>query len=130
MVAAGISRFASLLDSFFQDRFANPVLRNIVQEDLETGYHRNPTDNPTYFTDAYLHRPEVLSSEVVEAGFQHQATLAVQGPAWLFESFKNYWADPNLRDTVFGFDSQGRSRTVHTRCERAYSCNRHKIEQL
>ena len=100
MVAAGISRFASLLDSFFQDRFANPVLRNIVQEDLETGYHRNPTDNPTYFTNAYLHRPEVLSSEVVEAGFQHQATLAVQGPAWLFESFKNYWADPNLRDTV------------------------------
>ena len=100
MVAAGISRFASLLDSFFQDRFANPVLRNIVQEDLETGYHRNPTDNPTYFTDAYLHRPEALSSEVVEAGFQHQAMLAVQGPAWLFESFKNYWADPNLRDTV------------------------------
>ena len=100
MVAAGISRFASLLDSFFQDRFANPVLRNIVQEDLETGYHRNPTDNPTYFTDAYLHRPEALSSEVVEAGFQHQATLAVQGPAWLFESFKNYWADSNLRDTV------------------------------
>ena len=100
MVAAGISRFASLLDSFFQDRFANPVLRNIVQEDLETGYHRNPTDNPKYFTDAYLHRPEALSSEVVEAGFQHQATLAVQGPAWLFESFKNYWADLNLRDTV------------------------------
>ena len=62
MVAAGISRFASLLDSFFQDRFANPVLRNIVQEDLETGYHRpTPTDNPTYFTDAYLHRPEAYS---------------------------------------------------------------------
>jgi hypothetical protein len=42
----------------------------------------------------------MLSSEVVEAGFQHQATLAVQGPTWLFESFKKYWADPNLRDTV------------------------------
>ena len=97
MVAAGISRFASMLDSFFQDRFRNPVHIDIVQNDLETGYHRNPTEDPNYFTDAYLHRPEELSSEVVEAGFQHQATLAVEGPAWLFESFKNYWTDPDLR---------------------------------
>ena len=100
MVVAGISRFASLLHSFFEDRFRNPVLRDIVQEDLETGYHRNPTEDLKYFTDAYLHRPEALSSEVAEAGFQHQATLAVQGPAWIFESFKNYWTDPDLRLVV------------------------------
>ena len=100
MVAAGISRFASMLDSFFEDRFRNPVHMDIVQNDLETGYHRNLTENLQYFTDAYLHRPEILSSEVTEAGFQHQATLAVEGPAWLFESFENYWADPDLRPVV------------------------------
>jgi hypothetical protein len=100
MVAAGISRFASMLDSFFQDRYRNAVFIDMVRADLETGYHRNPTEDLKYFTDAYLHRPEELSSEVIEAGFQHQATLAVEGPAWLFESFKKYWADPNLRDTV------------------------------
>ena len=72
MVAAGISRFASMLDSLFEDRFGNPVHTDIVQNDLETGYHRNPTAEPKYFTDAYLHRPEELGSEVVEAGFQHQ----------------------------------------------------------
>ena len=60
MIAAGISRFASLLDSFSEDRLGNPVHRNIVQSDLETGYHRNLTDDLKYFTDAYLHRPEVL----------------------------------------------------------------------
>ena len=101
MFAAGISRFASMLGSFFEDRFRDPVFRNIVHDDLETGYHRNPTDNNLKcFTDAYLHRPEALTSEVVEAGFQHQATLAVQGPSWLFESFKNYWIDPDLRSVV------------------------------
>ena len=100
MIAAGISRFASMLDSFFEGRFQDPVHRSIVQEDLETGYHRNLTDNLKYFTDAYLHRPEELSSEVVEAGFQHQATLAVEGPAWLFESFQSYWTDPDLRPVV------------------------------
>lgn len=100
MIAAGISRFASMLDSFFEDRFRNPVHMDIVQNDLETGYHRNLTEDLKYFTDAYLHRPEELSGEVTEAGFQHQATLAVQGPAWLFEAFESYWTDPDLRLAV------------------------------
>ena len=100
MIAAGISRFASMLDSFFEDRFRDPVHRNIVQADLETGYHRNLTDSLKYFTDAYLHHPEVFSAEVVEAGFQHQAMLAVEGPAWLFESVEGYWTDPDLRSVV------------------------------
>ncbi len=100
VIAAGISRFASLLNSFFEDRFRNTIHIDIVQNDLETGYHRNLTEHLKYFTDAYLHRPEELSSEVIEAGFQHQATLAVQGPAWLFEAFKNYWIDPDLHSMV------------------------------
>ncbi len=100
MIAAGISRFASLLDSFFEGRFEDPVHRDIVQKDLETGYHRNLTESLKYFTDAYLHHPEVLGSEVIEAGFLHQATLAVEGPAWLFESFEDYWKDPALRLVV------------------------------
>jgi hypothetical protein len=100
MIAAGISRFASMLHSFFEGRFTDPVHRDIVQNDLETGYHRNLTKDHKFFTDAYLHRPEELRSELVEAGFQHQATLAVQGPVWLFESVKNYWSDPDQRATV------------------------------
>ena len=100
MVAAGISRFASMLHSFFEDRFRIPVHMDIVQNDLETGYHRNLTEDLNYFTDAYLHRPEELDSEVVEAGFQHQATLAVEGPAWLFRSVENHWADSDQRAMV------------------------------
>ena len=100
MIAAGISRFASLLDFFFHDQLGTSVSRNIVYSDLKTGYHRNPTENLAYFTDAYLHRPEELRSEVIEAGFQHQATLAVEGPAWLFRSVENYWADPDQRVAV------------------------------
>jgi hypothetical protein len=37
---------------------------------------------------------------VIEAGFQHQATLAVQGPAWLFRSVESYWSDPDQRAVV------------------------------
>ena len=103
MVAAGISRFASLLDFFSKDRLGNSVSRDIVQNDLQTGYHRNPTENLEFFTDAYLHRPDELRSELIEAGFQHQATLAVQGPTWLFKSVERYWADPDQRAVVLDF---------------------------
>ena len=103
MVAAGISRFASLLDFFRKDRLGDSIYRGIVQNDLETGYHRNPTENLEFFTDAYLHRPEELSSEIVEAGFQHQTTLAVQGPTWLFRSVESYWANPEQRAAVLDF---------------------------
>ena len=75
-------------------------IETLFKTTLKRGYHRNLTEDRKYFTDAYLHRPEVFSSEVVEAGFQHQATLAVEGPAWLFESFENYWTDPALRLVV------------------------------
>ena len=100
LFAAGLSRFASLLYCFLHDRLNDSAFRDIVRDDLETGYHRNPTDNLAYCTDAYFHRPEELRSELVEAGFQHQATLAVEGPTWIFESFKNYWTDPDHRDMV------------------------------
>ncbi len=100
MVAAGISRFASLLDFFCKDRLGDSVSRDIVQSDLETGYHQNPTENLEFFTDAYLHRPEEFRSEVIEAGFQHQVTLAVQGPTWLFRSVESYWANPDQRAAV------------------------------
>ncbi len=98
--AAGISRFAPLLDCFFQDKLSNPVSKDIVQNDIETGYHRNPTDNLELFTDAYLHRPEMLGAELVQAGFQHRGTLAVEGMAWIFESVKNYWTVPVQRNAV------------------------------
>ena len=100
LVAAGISRFASLLDFFCKDRLGNSVSRDIVQNDLETGYHQNPTENLEFFTDAYLHRPSELDSEVIEAGFQHQTTLAVEGPAWLFQSVESYWANPDQRAAI------------------------------
>ena len=103
MVAAGISRFASLLEFFCKDRLGTSVSRDIVQQDLETGYHRNPTENLEFFTDAYLHRPDELRSELIEAGFQHQATLAVQGPAWLFKSVEGYWMDPDHGVVVLDF---------------------------
>ena len=69
LVAAAITRFASLLDGLARNFIDDPCFLEILMNDLSTGQHRNPTGNPNYFTTAYFHRPEELENELAEAGF-------------------------------------------------------------
>jgi ubiquinone/menaquinone biosynthesis C-methylase UbiE len=91
---AGISHFASLFDSLSSGFFDDPAFAPILARDLEDGQHRNPTDNPIYFTDAYFHRPGELSREFLAAGFHVDAVVAIEGPGWLARDFDRLWNDP------------------------------------
>ncbi|HTS34040.1 MAG TPA: methyltransferase domain-containing protein [Candidatus Solibacter sp.] len=97
---AGISRFASLLDSLSHCFFDDPHFAPILSRDLEDGQHRNPTGNPVYFTDAYFHRPGELSREFLAAGFQVLEIAAIEGPAWLARDFDRLWNDPAQRERL------------------------------
>lgn len=97
LFAAGISRFASLIDGVASALFQDPAFRSIVAGDLKTGRHENPTNHPDYFTTAYFHRPEELCEEVYEAGFGGVHVLAVEGPVWSAGGFEAAWADPAQR---------------------------------
>jgi hypothetical protein len=64
----------------------DPVYRAILWRDLEDGQHRDGLTDGTrgrraYFITAYLHRPEEIGVKLAEAGFEHQTTLAIEGPA-------------------------------------------------
>ena len=97
---AGISHFASLLDSLSHGFFDDPAFAPIVEGDLEDGQHRNLTGNPLYFTDAFLHRPGELSREFLAAGFEVIAVLAIEGPGWLARDFERLWNDPQQRERL------------------------------
>ena len=97
---AGISHFASLLDSLTHGFFDDPMFAPIVERDLEDGQHRNATDNPLYFTDAYFHRPGEMSRELLAAGFQVLEIVAIEGPGWLARDFEHLWNDPVQRDRL------------------------------
>jgi len=101
--AAGISRFASLLDGMARGFFKDAEFRKIVDRDLRSGQHRNPTDNFEYFTTAYFHRPEELWAEVNYAGFEGVEVLAVEGPAWNARFFVEAWRGEALRRTLLEF---------------------------
>lgn len=97
---AGISHFASLLDSLTHGFFEDPAFAPIVERDLESGQHRNSTGNPLYFTDAFFHRPGELSREFLAAGFQIVQILAIEGLGWLARDFDHLWNDPAQRERL------------------------------
>jgi SAM-dependent methyltransferase len=100
VLGVGISHFASLLDSLAHGFFADAEFAPILDRDLEDGQHRNPTDNPIYFTDAFFHRPGELSREFQAAGFKVEEVLPIEGPAWLARDFDRLWNDPVQRERL------------------------------
>ena len=103
LFAAAISRFASLIDGFASGFFPEAEFRKIVAADLASGQHRNPTNNPFYFTTAYFHRPEDLAEEVRSVSFDDVETLAVEGPVWSAGRFAESWNDLEQRQNLIDF---------------------------
>jgi ubiquinone/menaquinone biosynthesis C-methylase UbiE len=103
LFAAAISRFASLIDGLASGFFQDGEFRKIVAADLASGQHRNPTNQPAYFTTAYFHRPEELAAEVHDAGFVDARVLAVEGPAWSASYFQQAWDNPVERASLMEF---------------------------
>jgi ubiquinone/menaquinone biosynthesis C-methylase UbiE len=97
VIAAAISRFASLMDGLSRDLVADPRFVEILRRDLKDGQHRNPTDNPQYFTSTFFHHPDELQKEIEEAGFSFEKVITVEGPVWVMGSFGKHWDDPKKR---------------------------------
>ena len=98
VVAAAISRFASLLDGLYAGYLTDPRFWPIVERDLADGQHRSPPgiDIPA-FTTAYFHRPEDLQAELEEAGFRADGLFGVEGPGWLLA---DRWDDERAREHI------------------------------
>ncbi len=97
VLAAGISRFASLLDGLRFARLGDPAFARIVEQDLRDGQHRNPDGIPGWFTTAFFHHPDELAAEFQEAGLTLEAMLGIEGPGWLLDGA---WLDPTRRESV------------------------------
>jgi SAM-dependent methyltransferase len=100
VVAAAISRFASLLDGLVTGALEDPAFAAIVERDLVDGQHRNPTSRPEWFTTAFFHHPDELKAEVAAAGLRLEEMVGLEGPAWLLRSLDARWADPQRRERL------------------------------
>jgi SAM-dependent methyltransferase len=100
LLAAGISRFASVLDGLRKGYLQDPQFFAIVSRDLQDGQHRNPTGHPSYFMDTFFHHPDELRGEVAAAGFRVAGIYGIEGPSWLAIDFEAWWSDPELRERL------------------------------
>lgn len=100
LIAAGISRWASTLDGLSRELFRDAEFARIVEQDLIDGRHSNPTGRLDYFTTAYLHRPDELSAEARDAGFEIEGLYGVEGPGWMLSDFVDRWKDPKRREIL------------------------------
>jgi len=99
LLAMAVSRFASLLDGMYRGWLDDPVFRQIVDQDLVDGQHRNPdpAGRPEFFTTAYFHTADGLARELEEAGFTGIVVYGVEGPGG---PLRQEWADPRRREQI------------------------------
>ena len=97
LIAKAINRFASLLDGLIMSYIDDSNFVPILRRDLEEGQHRSQSDDLSYFTTAFFHRPEELEAEVFEMGFDQLGLYAVQGPGLIATDLEGRMSEPAKR---------------------------------
>ena len=112
LLAATISRYASLFDGFWQGFIDDPAFENILNQDLEDGNHFNAVNHPMYFTDAHFHSQNEIKEEFTAAGFSKFNTIAIEGFGWLVPGFSNRWNDEDSRNKMLQYIRQTENEPI------------------
>lgn len=100
IVAAVISRFASLHDMLIRDKLSEPGIVDIVASDLRDGQHRNPDNVEGLFTTAYFHHPDEIAGEARDAGVVLDRIIGVEGMAGFADEFQGRLDDESTRQDL------------------------------
>jgi len=100
LFAATITRVASLADALSRDLLGDATFVSIIENDIRTGQHRNPTDDISYFTDTFFHTRAEIRAEVEAGGLEVVAQLPIEGLAILVRDFDALWRDSNKRTVL------------------------------
>jgi len=81
-----ISRYASLIDGMKYSLVNDPEFVTILDSDLASGKHNNPSNKEDYFTTAFLHTPELIHQEMRLGLFFDVSLFAVEGFASVIDA--------------------------------------------
>ncbi|HUJ71447.1 MAG TPA: class I SAM-dependent methyltransferase [Verrucomicrobiae bacterium] len=99
LLAVAITSYASTVVGVVNGWVWDAAYMEMIREELSTGQHRCPTDWKL-FTTSFFHHPDLLKSEIEEAGFQHQLILGIQGPGWMAPDFELAWKDEARQQAI------------------------------
>jgi ubiquinone/menaquinone biosynthesis C-methylase UbiE len=114
LLAATITRYASLMDGFWQNFIDDPAFENIVNQDIKDGNHTNPVNHPMYFTDAHFHTQQEREEEFSAAGFSNFRHIAIEGFGWLIPDFNKRWNDEAGRNKLLQYVRQTEADPIMT----------------
>lgn len=114
LLAATITRYASLFDGFWQNYIADSEFEKILQQDLINGNHSNPVNHAMYFTDAHFHTEKEIEEEFTEAGLPGFSITAIEGFGWLVPDFTKRWNDEAARNKLLQYIRQTENDPIMT----------------
>jgi len=100
LLGFAITRYAGLIYGLTQGHVFDTEYLAMIREEVKTGLRKDTPGWANTFISAYFHLPDELKDEVEEAGFTHEQTLGVVGPAWLAPDLDANWADEARRKTI------------------------------
>jgi hypothetical protein len=100
VIAAVISRYASMMDGLYRGFLDQPGFADRVADTLRTGQHRNPHREQDQFTTAYFHDRDGLAAEVTDADLDLTAIMPVEGPLYWAPGLADRLADPAQRELI------------------------------
>ena len=100
VIAAAISRYASLLEGFYRHYLDLPGFTEAMRQDVDSGLHLNPTRAAQRFTTAYFHTRDDLLGEVTEAGLTAPVVLPVESLLHWAPRLEERLADPQQRALI------------------------------
>ena len=98
LLAFGITRYASLMYGLVKGHVFDADYYEMVMREVRTGMRENPATWMNAFPRAHFHHPDELADELKAAGFEHEKTLGVLGPAWMVPDLDGSWAKEAERD--------------------------------
>lgn len=81
LVAAGISRYAWLMDAYRKEAAHDPETQQSISHSVETGRSAATPTMGSFW--AHFHEPSELRAEVESAGFEDLQSIALEGFAWM-----------------------------------------------
>lgn len=99
VVAAAITRFASLFAGLQEGEIFVEEFREIVERDLTDGQHRSIAGRD-YFTTAFFHHPDELVRDALDAGLAEPRVFAVEGPVGTVPQLAAEWRDASKRSVL------------------------------
>ncbi|MBN1344271.1 MAG: class I SAM-dependent methyltransferase [Phycisphaerae bacterium] len=100
LLAFAVTPYASTIVGLVRGWVWDADYLEMMGEEIGTGQHRRPATWPDLFARSFFHHPDLLAAEITDAGFRHEGTLGVQGPAWMVPDFAESWADERRREVI------------------------------